>query len=145
MTPVLSSRTMDLFADMLRSQRAIADFVRPAVGAKSSWAYPPANWYQSEDAYVMYLEMPGVDPSTLDVQTTRNEITIAGERKAPNVPEGVSFHRRERVFGRFRRTYVLPDLVDSDNVEAKYRNGMLELRVPKAPEARPRRIHLETA
>ena len=78
----------------------------------------------------------------LDVSVTGRNVSIAGERKIPVEDQKVRYHRREREAGRFRRQLNLPTDVHSDKVQAKYRNGMLMIVLPKAESAKPKKISI---
>jgi HSP20 family protein len=110
---------------------------RPARGA----AFPPVNLYETEDAYVLTAELPGVRREDIHVALEGSTVTLRGERKIEYPrEEGVGVHRLERQSGSFRRAFDLPVEIDADKVEAVHRNGVLMLRLPKAPEHRPRQI-----
>jgi HSP20 family protein len=102
-------------------------------------AYPAVNLYETEAAYVLTAELPGLAPADLAISLEGSTVTLSGERKAAP-EEGASVHRQERPSGAFRRAFDLPVPVDADKVEAVHRNGVLTLRLPKAPEHRPRQI-----
>ncbi len=107
-------------------------------------AYPPVNLYETGEAYVLTAELPGIAPEDLEISLEGSTVTLRGERK-PTPEEGASVHRRERPSGAFRRAFDLPVPIDGDNVEAVHRNGVLTLRLPKAPEHRPRQISVKAA
>jgi HSP20 family protein len=95
-----------------------------------------------EDEHAVYAEadLPGIDSAKLEVTVTEgNQLTVQGERAAPEVP-GAVWIRQERPFGKFVRVIGLPALVDADKVEAKYENGVLRLTLPKHEAAKPRKI-----
>jgi len=116
-----------------------------AAGARAG-AFPPVNFYETEDAYILTAELAGVDPADIQVSLEGSTLSIHGERKIDfENHEGASIHRRERQAGSFRRAFSLPAKVESDKVEAVHRNGVLMLRVPKSPEAKPRQIAVQTA
>jgi HSP20 family protein len=103
-------------------------------------AFPPVNVWEDADAFHLEAELPGMTREQLQISVThRNQLTIQGERPGVEVDKG-RWHRRERGFGRFQRVLKLPTAVDADKVEAKLENGLLQLTLPKAEEARPRRI-----
>jgi HSP20 family protein len=103
-------------------------------------SFPPVNVWEDDEAYHLEAELPGLKREDLDVQVRqRNQLTIQGERKPDPALQG-AWHRRERGTGRFQRTFSLPVPVDADKVEARLENGVLHLTLPKAAEARPRRI-----
>ncbi|MFO0928172.1 MAG: Hsp20/alpha crystallin family protein [Gemmataceae bacterium] len=102
--------------------------------------YPPVNVWEDAEAFHVMAEVPGMTEDNLTVAVThRNQVSIQGERKADEVARG-RWHRRERGFGRFQRVLKLPAAVDADKVEARIDNGVLQLTLPKAEEARPRKI-----
>jgi HSP20 family protein len=105
-------------------------------------AYPAVNLYETGDAYVLTAELPGVAPEDLEISLEGSTVTLSGERKAA-LDEGASVHRQERPAGTFRRAFDLPVPIDADKVEAVHRNGVLTLRLPKAPEHRPRQISVK--
>ena len=102
-------------------------------------AYPAVNLYETDEAYVLTAELPGLAPGDLDISLEGSTVTLRGERKAAS-EEGASVHRRERPSGAFRRAFDLPVPIHGEKVEAVHKNGVLTLRLPKAPEHRPRQI-----
>jgi HSP20 family protein len=101
---------------------------------------PAVNVWETPEAFHVEVEVPGFTQENLQVQVAhKTHLTIQGERPAEE-PEGGRWHRRERVSGRFTRALELPAAVDADKVEAKLENGVLKLTLPKAEEAKPRRI-----
>jgi len=109
----------------------------------SAGVFPPVNLYEVADGYVLTAELPGVSPKDIEVSVEQGKVTLSGDRRV-ELPEGVSLHRRERQTGGFRRALQLPVEVNADKAEATHRNGVLMLRLPKAPEHRPRRIDVAT-
>jgi HSP20 family protein len=105
---------------------------------------PPVNLYESGDAYVLTAELPGLRAEDIDVSVERDRVTLRGERRI-EYPKDASLHRVERRAGAFRRTVQLPLEVEGEKVEAIYRNGVLTLRIPKAPEHQPRRISVKAS
>ena len=103
--------------------------------------FPPINVFQQEADVVAIVELPGVDKNDLQIQAKENTIRIAG-RKAVDLPEGVSVHRRERIFGEFDRTLSLPIQLDPDRIKAEYQDGILALFLPQSERDRPRTIKI---
>jgi len=103
-------------------------------------AFPPVNIFESPDALLLECELPGVEPATLDLSITGDVLTLKGERLKPVNPAGTTEHIQERTYGAFNRAITLPVGVDSDQADAKFANGVLSLRLPKLPEARPRQV-----
>ena len=105
-------------------------------------AFPALNLYETEDAYVLTAEVAGIAPEDLEISLEGSTVTLRGERKVAS-EEGASVHRNERPLGAFRRAIDLPVPIDGEKVEATHRHGVLTLRLPKAPEHRPRQISVK--
>ena len=101
--------------------------------------FPPINVFQQGDDILAIVELPGIDKNDLQIQAKENTVRIAG-KKAVDIPEGVSVHRRERIFGEFDRTLSLPVQLDPDAIKAEYRDGVLALFLPRAERDKPRMI-----
>jgi HSP20 family protein len=97
---------------------------------------------ESEEGFTLLVELPGVDPSDVEVSLEENVLTVSGERRFYADRQADSFRRVERRFGRFHRAVRLPDRVDGERVEARFSNGLLTITVPKVEEAKPRRIQI---
>jgi HSP20 family protein len=111
----------------------------PRGGSRAS-VYPALNVYHDGESFIVRAEAPGVNPKSLDVEVTGDTLLLRGERKLPELAEGASYHRRECDYGRFCRSFSLPDRVDSSNVVASCRDGILEIRLPHAEETRARKV-----
>jgi HSP20 family protein len=103
------------------------------------WA-PRTDLIESEDAYVIHLDVPGMAKDELDVNYQDGMLTIAGERKSEQRNENDNVVRIERALGRFYRSFGLPRAVNAAKISASYTDGVLTVRVPKAEESKPRRI-----
>ena len=141
MLPVVFGRLNRLHDEMDRLfWRWGLDTPRPRALAP---AYPPLNVWETPEAFHLEAELPGMKQEDLHIAVTnRNTLTLSGERKLDESLKG-SWHRRERGFGRFQRVLTLPAPVDAERVEARLENGVLLLTLPKAEEARPRRIEVK--
>ena len=104
-----------------------------------SWV-PPVDIEETKDKLYVRAEIPGMRPEDLDVQFENGVLTIRGERRFENDTNERNFHRIERSYGSFARSFTLPATIDSEQVSARYENGVLELTMPKREEAKPRRI-----
>src|SRR5688500_6983167 len=100
---------------------------------------PAAEGWMENGTYVIQLALPGVNPKDVEVSWMDNVLTVKGERKADHDTTGKDYFVRELAYGAFQRTFELPEGVDVAHVEAKYANGMLEVRVP-APQVTTRRM-----
>ena len=113
--------------------------------ATSAGAWAPAlDVEETGDAFVLHLELAGISPDEVDVNIEDGVLTVTGERRFYDEKESDGFKRVERRFGRFHRAVRLPGRVDVENVGASYRDGVLVVNVPKAAEAKPRRIQVKT-
>lgn len=110
---------------------------RPGVGVTGR--FPALNLWEDGEALYVEAELPGVNQEDLEILVVGNELTIKG-RRPPREGQNLTYHRQERGFGEFSRAISLPVEVDGDKVEAKLRNGVLMLRLPKAEAARPKKI-----
>jgi len=101
--------------------------------------FPPINVGATPERVDVYLFAAGLDPKSLDISIQQNLLAVSGERKVP-VDEAADYYRQERYDGEFRRVITLPDDVDPNRVEAKYRDGVLQITVQRREAARPRQI-----
>ena len=109
-------------------------------------AYAPAvDIEETPEAFVMRMDLPGVSQKDVKVTMTGDTLTIRGERKQEHKTQNGSRHRIERVHGTFERSFVLETPVRNDQVKAQVKDGVLEVRVPKAEEARVREIEVQVA
>jgi HSP20 family protein len=134
----------DPFAEMARLQREVNDLFS-ARGwhwglGRAGAEFPPVNISKDDEAYCIQAEVPGMKSEDLELSVTADTLTLKGERKADAEAKDTAYHRRERAFGAFTRVLQLPDRVDADKAEATYKNGLLVLRIPRKPEAQPKRI-----
>jgi HSP20 family protein len=104
-------------------------------------SFPAVNVGASPEKVEVYLFAPGLDPKKLDISLQQNLLTVAGERKV-QPSDKASYYRQERFSGEFRRAVTLPDDVDPDGVDARYRDGVLQISVRRRESARPRQIKI---
>ncbi len=107
----------------------------------SQWV-PNVDVKEEKDRFVLYADLPGIDPDDIEVSMDKGILTIKGERTSETSAETERFSRIERRYGSFHRRFALPDSADADGIEARGRNGVLEIVIPKRPEAAPRRIQV---
>jgi HSP20 family protein len=103
-------------------------------------AFPPANLSQDDERFFVRAEVPGLKPEDIAISAEKNRLTISGKRVIAREGEQGRYHRREREDGTFTRTFALPQPFDADKVEASYVDGILTVTLPKAAEAKPRKI-----
>src|SRR5262245_26793965 len=104
-----------------------------------AWA-PPVDIYETDNALVMKAELPGFSKDDINIEMKDNTLVIRGERKREDEVKEGNYHRMERVYGAFQRSFLLPTTVDQEKVKASYKDGILELRLPKVQAAQPKRI-----
>jgi HSP20 family protein len=142
----------DPFQDLLAIQdemnqlfgQAMGQGGRAASGGEAgarAWA-PALDIAERNDAYVVTVEVPGIKPEELDITIENGALTISGERRFETESKEQQFHRIERRYGAFRRSITLPNRVKADAVEASFEDGLLQVVVPKAEEAKPKRIEV---
>ena len=105
----------------------------------SGWS-PALDVYDEKDSFSVRVELPGLKKDEIDISFHNGALTVSGERKHERAAlEGETF-RSERYFGKFQRSVTLPAVVDAGKITASYKDGVLEIEVPKAEEAKPKRI-----
>lgn len=112
----------------------------PEEGFTTSSFVPPVDIYENEHNIVLKLEVPGVDQKDLDIRIENNTITIRGERKFEKETKEENYHRVERRYGSFQRSFGLPNTVNPEQVTADYNNGILSVTLAKRAEAKPKQI-----
>jgi HSP20 family protein len=110
-----------------------------------SRAFPAVNITEDAENFYVRGELPGIRAEDLDVSVVEGGLLIRGERKLATEDEQANYHRRERESGFFRRMIALPARVDSTKVSAKVKNGVFTITLPKAEEAKPRKISVKTS
>jgi len=123
---------------------ALGDGPASSSGIRSSprGAFPAINVVQTPDEVQVYLFAPGIDPKQLNLSIQQNLLTIEGQRQIPN-PGKATYYRQERFSGRFHRAISLGDEVDPQRVEAKYRDGIVQITLHRREAAKPRQIEIQ--
>ena len=104
---------------------------------------PPVDIYEDEHKITLKLEVPGMKESDLDIQLENNMLTVKGERKFENEEKEENFHRIERRYGSFFRSFTIPNTVNPETVKANYEAGVLRIELEKRAEAKPKQIKVE--
>ena len=138
------------FRDLLTTQREFDRLFKEAFSPMSgetevstrSWA-PPVDIYETEDAIVLKAELPGIDPKDVEVRVEDNTLYLKGERNYEKEVNEQNYHRIERSYGSFARSFSLPNSIDAEKVKAEYKDGMLTLTMPKREEAKPKTIKID--
>ena len=97
---------------------------------------------ENDDSLVLRADLPGMSEDDVNIEIKDGVLTISGERKSESEEKGEGFHRVERAFGRFSRALSLPDGVDADQVAANFKDGVLEVTIPKPKETQPTRVEI---
>lgn len=102
----------------------------------------PMDAYRKDDSFLLQLDLPGIEPDSIDLTVEDSVLSISAERPAPAKSDGVESVIAERTFGTFTRQVVLGKTLDSERIEATYENGVLTVAIPVAEQAKPRRIEV---
>lgn len=132
---LIQSHINDLFDETLGRPRGFS----PA--PNGVWL-PPVDVLESKDSYLIRAELPGMKKEDFNLEVKEGTLTLSGERKLEKPADGVEYHRVERVAGKFTRSFTLPQTVKTNDIKASYRDGILEIHVPKTEEAKPRQISI---
>jgi HSP20 family protein len=108
---------------------------RADTGVGSGSWIPPSDVYETTEEFVVQMDLPGVDPDDVEIHVDGDRLLIRGERRPSDKQRPESFHRAERSYGAFLRTFQLTSDVDPDRVSAHYRDGLLRIELPKVPRA----------
>jgi HSP20 family protein len=111
-------------------------------GALRRWL-PPMDLVETDDHFVLRADLPGLSEEDVTIELEDSVLTVAGERKAEHEDTREGFYRVERSFGEFRRSLTLPEGVDADGITAAFDKGVLEVRIPKPAERKPRRVAIQ--
>ena len=112
--------------------------------AFGAWA-PPVDIFEKDNNLVIRAELPGVDKKDIDVRIENGVLTLHGERKKETTIDEENAYRMERIYGTFTRSFSLPTTVDPAKINAMFKDGILELTVPKLETAKPKRIEIKAA
>jgi len=131
-----------LWDDLRRVQNALEEDFFP-VGISERNHFPAVNIHEDADGAVLRAQIPGIDPKEIDVSVTGDLLSISGERTAENFAKEKTIHRNERWAGKFSRTLRLSFTIDSKNIKASSKNGILEIRLPRIEEEKPKKITIK--
>ena len=108
---------------------------------RGSWN-PTVDIYENQDTIVLEADLPGLKPGDFDLSIENFTLTLKGERKFEKKSDGDNYHRVERSYGSFTRTFTLPSTINVEAVEADFKEGVLRVTLPKREEVRPRQIEI---
>lgn len=98
---------------------------------------------ETNENYEVHLDLPGVDKENVKISYSEGQLSISGERKQEKEEKDSKFHRIERAYGKFYRSFVIPKLVVADKIDAEFKNGSLKIVIPKAEEAKPKELDIK--
>jgi len=136
------------YHEMMTLRQAVDQFVDTSMTPLDSTTRPlawgmPLDVVENEDAYLVKANIPGIDPKDIEITFTDNVLTIKGELKSEDEVNEPRYHMRERRYGAFSRSISVGDRINGDKITASYENGVLTLSLPKAEEAKPKRIEIK--
>ncbi|RLD05590.1 MAG: Hsp20/alpha crystallin family protein [Chloroflexota bacterium] len=137
--------TPSIWREMDRFQRDMNRLINrfDALGLRAAPSYPKVNIWVNDSSQIVSAEMPGANADDIDIKVEGDTLTISGELKSTDLPEGARQLRKERSSGKFSRTFQLPYSVDSEKVEARYKNGVLVIVLPLSEKDKPRKIAIK--
>ena len=149
MLPILRDTGRDLFNLQRRFNELFNDLWRgdfPSTFPEESsgimaWS-PRVDVEETNDSYIVHADLPGINKNDVKVTLKDNVLTIHGERKHEDEKKEKNYHRVERAYGSFHRTFTLPTTVKGEDIKADYKNGVLVITLPKAEEAKPKEIKI---
>lgn len=134
----------DLFSRRNRMSQIFNDFGFPTYGSDetmSVWNWKPlVDIYDNDENIVITAELPGINKEDIKVDVKDRVLTLKGERLSQNEVKEDSYHRRERVYGKFERAFTLSVEVDPEEIQADYKDGILKINIPKPKEQKPKQV-----
>lgn len=138
----------DPFRDLVSMQERLNHLL---AGAQARWSedegygawIPPVDIFERGDMLVISVELPGVGSSDIDVRVENGVLTLQGQRRRSEEVDDKNAYRLERIFGTFSRSFTLPTTVDPTKINARYKDGVLEVQLPKAEEAKPKKVQIQ--
>lgn len=148
MTIVRLEPFRDMVAVQDRLNRIFDDAVRGSsrgsdedLALDGQWA-PSVDIFEHEGNLVLRAELPGIEPKDVDVRVENNVLTLRGERKFESEVKREKYHRVERAYGTFSRSFTLPSVVDTEKIKAEYKDGVLQVTLPQREESKPKQIQV---
>jgi len=131
--------------DPLANLRAFEDAFSRMISEPQTnrpWS-PSVDIYETENELVLKADLPEVEQKDIDVRVENQTLTIAGERKFEAQDSGKGYHRIERSYGNFVRSFAVPNTFDTEKIQAEFHNGVLRVTLPKKEAAKPRQVKIE--
>lgn len=110
---------------------------------RDSYWTPAVDIEEDDKQYMVSVDLPGLDKKEVDIKIENDVLTISGEKKSEQKQEGKNYHRTERYYGKFERSFRLSDDVNKELIEANFKNGVLHISLPKSEKAKPRQIEVK--
>jgi HSP20 family protein len=117
---------------------------RPLTESEIGWV-PRADIHETQNEFIVELDLPGVEKNDVKVKFEEDTLIVTGERKYESKEEDKNFHRVERIYGSFTRSIAMPKDVQADKISANFKNGVLEITLPKAEEVKPKEIEIKVS
>lgn len=136
------SATLSPFAEMEQWLSGVFGETLPQ-NREAATIIPRGDVMETEDAFVIELELPGVQTKDLKIEFSNNVLTVSGEKKSERASELKGYHRMERYYGSFHRSFTIPTSVDGNRITASSTDGVLRVTLPKREESRPRVIEVK--
>jgi HSP20 family protein len=111
----------------------------------TSSEFPAFNVWGTNDQVIVTSEIPGIEPSSIDISVSGTTLTVRGLRDPEQAEKGVSYHRRERWYGKFSKTIELPFTIEAEKVEARFSKGILYITLPRSETEKPRKVKVKSA
>jgi HSP20 family protein len=124
-----------LFEDMVTQRGEDKELI------SSAWM-PAVDIYEDESQLVLTAEVPGIEEKDIEIKVEDNTLSLHGERKMEKETKEENYHRIERSYGAFSRSFTLPNYIDTDKIRAEHENGVLKITLPKKPELKPRKVKI---
>ncbi len=131
-----------LFDDFFRGSQPLLRGGWPGLAGDET-KVPSVDLKETDDAFVLTAELPGVGKDELDLTVAEDRVTLSGERRREDEKKGENYHYRETTYGRFQRVVPLPDRILADKADARLKDGVLTLTLPKAEPAKTREVKVE--
>ena len=124
------------------SRFGLTDTANDEAYENAIWA-PLTDITEDKDSYILKVDLPGVSKEDVKISYSDGQLNISGERKQEKETKEQKFHRVERVYGKYYRSFTLPGAIKEDKIDAEFKNGQLVITVPKADEAKPKEIPIK--